>query len=208
MTVSDSRIEAIGVVETSDDDPFWTNTLALLDTIIAKQSVEVDAVAGATFSSKGIIEAVGNALTEASAGREDVIISDAEPVTAAETEPVETEPEPIETEPAPVETEPAPIETQPVPDTEAIRYKDGAYFGNGTGFNGNIQVAVMVTDGAISSVIVISKADDQEFWGKALGVIDDVIDAQSTDVDAVSGATYSSKGLLEAIADALKQAEG
>lgn len=65
----------------------------------------------------------------------------------------------------------------------------------------------MISGGSISSVIVVSKADDQDFWNKALGVIDDVIDAQNTEVDTVTGATYSSKGLLEAIANALEQAK-
>ncbi|MBQ8509430.1 MAG: FMN-binding protein [Clostridia bacterium] len=265
VTVSETMIESIQVVESDEDEPFWSSALALVETILSAQSTEVDTITGATFSSNGIIEAVNQALSEASGvtpETETAPVTETDPVTEAETAPApetesapapetepapapetepapapETEPAPApETEPAPApETEPAPTpvtepapapetESAPAPETEpapapetepapapetepAAQYTDGVYFGNGTGYNGNIQVAVMITDGSISSVIVVSTSDDQAFWSKALEVVDSVIDAQNTEVDTITGATFSSKGLLEAIADALSQAQ-
>ena len=47
----------------------------------------------------------------------------------------------------------------------------------------------------------------RHFSNRAMDVVKNVMKKQSTDVDTVSGATYSSKGLLNAIKNALKQAE-
>ena len=262
VTVADGTIEDIAVTSSQDDEPYLANALAVIDRVLAAQTDDVDTVSGATFSSRGIREAVSDALSAARGEQppvetepvvtEPVVTEpvETEPVVTepVETEPVETEPvvtEPVETEPVepepvvtepvvtepvepepvvtePVETEPVvtePVETEPVV-TEPIEpepvvtepivtgYKDGAYFGNGEGFNGNIQVAVMISNGDIASVIVMSKSDDADFFDSAVAVIDNVIATQSTDVDTVSGATFSSRGILAAIDDALAQAKG
>lgn len=89
---------------------------------------------------------------------------------------------------------------------DAIAYTDGTYFGVGEGYLGEMTVAVRIENGAIARVTVIESQDDAAYWNKALGVVDEVIASQSTAVDAVSGATYSSKGLLAAIDDALSKA--
>ena len=47
----------------------------------------------------------------------------------------------------------------------------------------------------------------KHFFNRAMDVVKNVLKNQNTDVDTVSGATYSSKGLLGAIKNALKQAE-
>lgn len=207
VTVADGTIEDIAVTSSQDDEPYLTNALAVIDRVLAAQTDDVDTVSGATFSSRGIREAVSDALSAARGEQPSVVT---EPVV---TEPVVTEPvetEPVVTEPAvtePVVTEP--VETEPIVTEPVVTgYKDGAYFGNGEGFNGNIQVAVMISNGDIASVIVMSKSDDADFFDSAVAVIDNVIATQSTDVDTVSGATFSSRGILAAIDDALAQAKG
>ena len=83
-------------------------------------------------------------------------------------------------------------------------YADGAYTGTGQGFRGAVDVQVTVENGYITDVLVTSYQDDDEFFGKAKAtVIDEIISAQGVDVATVSGATYSSQGILEAVANAL-----
>lgn len=83
-------------------------------------------------------------------------------------------------------------------------YKDGVYTGTGEGFRGTTQVWVTVEDGYIADITVLSFQDDREFFQKAQSVvINDILTKQTSDVDAVSGATFSSKGIMDAVADAL-----
>lgn len=89
--------------------------------------------------------------------------------------------------------------------TEKGNYKDGVYTGMGEGFRGTTQVQVTVEDGFIADITVLSFQDDREFFQKAqFSIINDILTEQTYDVDAVSGATFSSKGIMEAVADALE----
>ena len=90
----------------------------------------------------------------------------------------------------------------------AGKYKDGEYEGGARGFRSDIKVKVTVANGAISAVEIVSADDDQAFFDRAKGVIDSIISTQSTEVDAVSGATFSSNGIINAVVEALKTAEG
>ena len=83
-------------------------------------------------------------------------------------------------------------------------FADGVYTGTGNGFRGATNVTVTVENGEITDITVNSYSDDEQFFSRAEnGVISSVIKSQSTDVDAVSGATFSSNGIKEAVADAL-----
>ena len=87
----------------------------------------------------------------------------------------------------------------------ATRYMDGVYTGSGNGFRGVISAQVTVEGGRITDVTILSSSDDRDFFQRAQnGVIPAILQAQSVNVSAVSGATYSSRGILEAVADALK----
>ena len=77
------------------------------------------------------------------------------------------------------------------------------YQGSGTGYRGNITVAVTIKDKQITSIEILSASDDEPFFGRAKGLIDQIIKKQSTKVDMVSGATYSSKGIISAVKNAL-----
>ena len=63
------------------------------------------------------------------------------------------------------------------------------YQGSGTGYRGNITVAVTIKDKQITSIEILSASDDEPFFGRAKGLIDQIIKKQSTKVDTVSGAT-------------------
>ncbi len=83
-------------------------------------------------------------------------------------------------------------------------FKDGTYSGSGTGFRGAVDVNVTVSGGKITDIEIVSDSDNAEFFDRAkAGVISEIIDSQSVDVSTVSGATYSSNGIIGAVADAL-----
>lgn len=84
------------------------------------------------------------------------------------------------------------------------KYKNGTYNGTGSGFRGNIDVTVTVTVGKITDITVNSYNDDKEFFERAKSkIISEIISKQDTDVSTVSGATFSSNGIIETVSDAL-----
>ena len=84
-------------------------------------------------------------------------------------------------------------------------YKDGTYYGSATGYGGTIQVAVTIQDGKLTAVKIVSAASETpEFFARAKAVADWIVSAQSPNVDVVSGATYSSNGIINAVINALK----
>lgn len=94
-------------------------------------------------------------------------------------------------------------------DAEAASpYADGTYNGEAQGYGGTVSIAVTIQDGTITDVAIISaKQEDAAYFDAAKGVIDEILEAQTTEVDTVSGATFSSNGILHAVADALGKAE-
>lgn len=85
------------------------------------------------------------------------------------------------------------------------QFKDGVYEGKGIGYNGEIQVKVTVSSGEITNIEIVDYVDDEHFFRQAADTIPQlIVEQQSTDIDAVSGATYSSKGILSAVEDALR----
>ncbi|MDO5425420.1 MAG: FMN-binding protein [Eubacteriales bacterium] len=91
--------------------------------------------------------------------------------------------------------------------TQEGAWKDGVWEGEGKGFLGTVRVEVTVAGGRIEEVKVTGYEDDPDYFVSAGAKIPKaVVEAQSTQVDAVSGATYSSKGILEAVEDALEKA--
>lgn len=92
--------------------------------------------------------------------------------------------------------------------SEENYYKDGDYTGSGQGFGGTIEVQVTLKNDEITAIQVTSASgEDSAYLSQAEAVIDSIISAQSTDVDTVSGATFSSTGILNAVDDALGKAE-
>ncbi len=84
--------------------------------------------------------------------------------------------------------------------------KDGTYQGSADGYNGTIAVSVTVSGGKVTKINVDSENDTDRFFGSAESVLDTIVKQQSLNVDAVSGATFSSAGLINAVSDALQSA--
>lgn len=186
VTVKDGKITDISVVQSSDDEAFFGKAKALLTRIIEKQSTNVDTVSGATYSSAGLINAVRNALKEAG---------------------MEGEGGSISLPAAPQPQQPAAGANKTVEKAkDPSKFKNGTYYGTGTGFAGTIKVKVVIKKGKIKKITVVEASDDATYLNKAKTLLDKIVKKQGTDVDTVSGATYSSTGLINAVRDALKDA--
>ena len=84
---------------------------------------------------------------------------------------------------------------------------DGTYTGTGAGRNGDITLSVTIADGKITQIENVSNQETPKYWAEAVKLFDSIVAANGTDgVDAVSGATMSSDGILEAVDNALAKA--
>lgn len=182
VLIKDKQIVSIDILSSSDDAAFFTRAKAVIDKIIEGQTLDVDTVSGATFSSRGIISAVKNALT----GEKDT--SETGQAQSGQTGAA-----------AGSSTSVAQVE-------DAAAYKDGTYYGSGTGFGGPLKVMVEISGGKIASIQIVENSDGSDYISKAASLINSIITTQSTNVDTVSGATYSSVGIIQAVRDALSQA--
>jgi succinate dehydrogenase/fumarate reductase flavoprotein subunit len=87
-------------------------------------------------------------------------------------------------------------------------YKDGSYTGSGTGRGGQMDVTVTIQDGKISDIVVDNHAESSDIGEPALQkLISDAIAANSAEIDGASGATMTSNGFREAVAQALSKAQ-
>lgn len=90
---------------------------------------------------------------------------------------------------------------------EAASFVDGSYEGTGIGFGGDIKVEVVVAEGKISEVTILeAKDEDTAYLEMARELTETIVKKQSTEVDTVSGATFSSRGILDAADAALDKA--
>lgn len=86
--------------------------------------------------------------------------------------------------------------------------KDGAYQGEAKGFAGKIITEIIVEDGEIIEIEIIDHHESKGWYDEAFMVIPkEIIKKQRLQVDAVSGATKTSKGLLKSVESALKKAK-
>ena len=93
--------------------------------------------------------------------------------------------------------------------TQARTYTPGTYTGVGAGKNGDITVEVTFSADKIERITVVSHSETPSLSDAAIANIPtQIVEAQSLGVDAVSGATYTSNGIVDAVADAVKQAGG
>ncbi len=89
----------------------------------------------------------------------------------------------------------------------AAEYRDNTYRGTGKGLKGDITLDVTIKDGKITEIKEVSQSETPSYWEKAKSLLDTILEKQSTEVEAVSGATRSSNGIKEAVNSALAQAE-
>ena len=193
VDIAGGKISAISIVSTKDGDSYVKSASSLLDTIVEKQSTNVDTVSGATFSSRGIIAAVRNALSQAAVS-ENTAGNNTDKQGAAETS-------------GNGQTDENSSGSASEHGTEGtLPYVDGIYYGTSEGYKGDIKVAVVIQDKTLKAILVTEKQDDEPFITNAMDVLKNMMKKQSADVDTVSGATYSSKGLIGAVKEAFEEA--
>ena len=178
VTVSGGKITAVDILSASGETgSYFASAQGVVSKVLSSQSPNVDAVSSATYSSNGIIQAVQNALSQA---------GNSEAATPTPT------------------LKPA---KKPKKDT-SVSYKDGVYEGQAEGFDGTVTVKVTIKNGKIKK-ISNTNTDTPEFFNKAWKTIkSNVISRQSTSgIDTVSGATFSSNGILGALSQALSKAD-
>ena len=85
---------------------------------------------------------------------------------------------------------------------------DGYYEGTGNGFAGPVKLFIEIKDKSIIGIYIVKTSDDAGFFNRAKeGVTASILEKQSLSVDTVSGATYSSKGIIEAVSNAMEAAK-
>lgn len=85
---------------------------------------------------------------------------------------------------------------------------DQVYEGSAFGYRGPIYVQVRMSGGSISEITVVDSDEDRFVGGAAMEeLIETVTELNSADVDAISGATITSKGFLEAVRNAIMSYE-
>lgn len=193
VDISGGKIASISIVSTKDGDSYVKSASSLLDTIVEKQSTNVDTVSGATFSSRGIIAAVRSALSQAAVS-DNTTGNNTDKQGAAEAS-------------GNGQTDKNSSGSASEQGTEGtLPYVDGIYYGTAEGYKGDIRVAVVIQDKTLKAILVTEKQDDEPFITNAMDVLKNMMKKQSADVDTVSGATYSSKGLIGAVKAAFEEA--
>ena len=99
-------------------------------------------------------------------------------------------------------------DSQAVANSASGAYKDGEYLGKASAYNGNVEVKVTISGGKMTAIDIVKTKDDEDYFFDAQKkVIPEILEKQSTDVDAVAGATTSSEGIAHAVEKALEQAK-
>lgn len=167
VVIKNQTIRSINILSNSDDEAFFNRAKeGVIAGIIAKQCTDVDTVSGATYSSRGIINAVKDALSS-SDGEEQTVVAKGD-----------------------------------------FALNDGYYEGTGNGFAGPVKLFIEIKDKSIVGIYIVKTSDDAGFFNRTKeGVTASILEKQSTDVDTVSGATYSSRGIIEAVSNAMEAAK-
>ena len=166
VTVKDGKIAKVEVGENSETQGIGSKAIEQLpDAIVKANGTEgVDAVSGASVTSKAIFTAVEDCLNQAKGG------TDA---------------------------------------AAATTMADGEYKASAKGIGGDVPVTVTVKDGKIAKVEVGENSETQGIGSKAIEQLPDaIVKANGTEgVDAVSGASVTSKAIFDAVNDCMDQAK-
>ncbi len=203
VVVSGGKISSINILENVDDAPYFDKAKALIPSIISKQSLKVDSISGATYSSNGIKSAVRDALKKAGSSQD----SDSNEETNRLLSKVQEENKKLKDQNSGLKNKIESLENEAQKDTNINKkLKDGRYSGSGAGFKGDVKVQVDVNGGKISNINIVDNVDDASYFDKAKSLVGTIISKQTPNVDSISGATYSSNGIKSAVRDALKKA--
>ena len=206
VTMENGSITEVEILDASHETKqFLRRAKRLLTTVVEAQSWEVDAVSEATYTSRGILGAVQNALTGEVVNNplwqyQQVALVQAAAVSQRKQEIAE-----VEAYNASV------LQAQSAAQAEQTQsgYRDGTYEGSAFGFGDVIRVSVTIQNGKMTDIAVLdASGEDKPYYKQALPLLDEMLSVQSAGVDTVSGATLTAEGLIGAVEDALGKAAG
>lgn len=221
VTIKKGKITSITTVSYQDTPRFYESVFDTeVNKIISSQSTDIDTVSGATYSCAGIISAVQDALSKAAnntvayndSGSSLNTMESTDAYSTADSsgsteEPAESNSKQSNTSGS-TETKSDTANSSSTAAAQHGKYKDGTYTGTGTGFRGGkTSISVTVSGGKITAIETLSTDDTLQFYNSCAEiVISNILSSQSASVDTVSGATYSSNGIIAAVKDALSNA--
>ena len=188
ITIKGGKLTDIKVVSHTETPEYFSRASAVIGKILNSGNVNVDSVSGATISSNAIKKAVADALRKAGSKQQ------------AKMSTVKKD-----TRNANLNDRVSTGSGSEV-STDSLNLNDGVYTGSGQGFNGPIRVRVTVSGGNITNVEILSHSDDAPYFNRAKAVIGRLLGKPGKSVDTVSGATYSSRGIIDAVRNALANA--
>ena len=188
ITIKGGKLTDIKVVSHTETPEYFSRASAVIGKILNSGNVNVDSVSGATISSNAIKKAVADALRKAGSKQQ------------AQMSTVKKD-----TRNANLNDRVSTGSGSEV-STDSLNLNDGVYTGSGQGFNGPIRVRVTVSGGNITNVEILSHSDDAPYFNRAKAVIGRLLGKPGKSVDTVSGATYSSRGIIYAVRNALANA--
>ena len=182
ITIKDGKLTDIKVLSHTETPEYFSRASAVIGKILNSGNVNVDSISGATISSNAIKKAVADALQKAGSKQQPKL-------STVKKDAINTK-----------------GRRGNVAGSFAIanaNLNDGVYTGSGQGFNGPIRVRVTVSGGNITNIEILSHSDDAPYFNSAKAVIGRLIGKPGKSVDTVSGATYSSRGIIDAVRNAL-----
>ena len=91
--------------------------------------------------------------------------------------------------------------------SESGTWTDGTYTTNVVGKNGVFEVSVVISDGKMTTIVVGENDETEELGGEAIKQLPAaMLEAQTYDVDILSGATKTSNALIKAVGKCLEEA--
>lgn len=172
VTFTDSAIESVSVGKNVETGVIANSAITYIpQAIVDGQTLNVDIVAGSTFTSNAIIDAVAECVSQA--GGDPGALRDADPA----------------------------------PATTSV--KAGTYTATAPGHHSEVEVEVTLSDNAIESVAILSEGETYNLSEAATGTIPQlIVDNQTVNVDATTGATYTARAIESAVEKCIEQAGG
>ncbi|MCD8398615.1 MAG: FMN-binding protein [Lachnospiraceae bacterium] len=212
VTVDETSILSLGIDVSGETDSIGAAIgPEISEQILNAQSADVDGVSGATVTSTAVKTALADALDQAAGGSSDSTddTDTAAAIAEGETEAAETETEAAEAETA--ATEAAETETEAADESAAIEggsgFVPGTYTASAAGISSDVTVTCTFDETGLVS-IEADVSGETSGIGADIGdaMIARVLEAQSSEVDGVSGATITSDAFKTAVADCMEQA--
>lgn len=178
---------------TESDNIITITTVVSAESIRTLSTVAETANASDTSTITGTTESAGETTEETV---DDTVTTSVE----------DEQPEPEQNEESEPEQSQGEISEEPPAEPEYI-YNNGTYTGTAYGYAGDITVTITIENDVIIDIQAYADGDDPEYYDDAMFyILPQIQQSVSADVDAYSGATYSSQGLIDAARNALSQA--